>query len=258
MFSVFLVAGRSSTSYLRRSQAFSNTPYLPRTCIRQCIRRADQLNSDTNLWVQLLITNLVTTNQYLLWAEEAITLLACSTDLAGSVIIIGIDARLSPRILIQPFLSSIPAFSSALPPLHYGSIVPEYKHLIQLFCKLRGTSRSSGYMAQLPPSAVFGASAPGQPVHVLLLIENSTPMMEHWQDLQRHILPGILGAVRIANPGVNVCDPTCDFCLFVHTPHHAMALHRCKSSGKRRANHNHNAFPKNLNDISTISLILTS
>ncbi|THH06003.1 hypothetical protein EW145_g4391 [Phellinidium pouzarii] len=29
-------------------------------------------------------------------------------------------------------------------------------------------------------------------------------MMDHWQDLQRHILPGVLGAVRIANPGVNV------------------------------------------------------
>ncbi|KAH8111622.1 hypothetical protein DFH11DRAFT_1512863 [Phellopilus nigrolimitatus] len=29
-------------------------------------------------------------------------------------------------------------------------------------------------------------------------------MMNHWQDLQQHILPGVLGAVRIANPGVNV------------------------------------------------------
>lgn len=61
-------------------------------------------------------------------------------------------------------------------------------------------------MAQLPPSAVFGAVRPGQAVHVLLLIENSLPMMNHWQDLQQHILPGVLGAVRIANPGVNVCQ----------------------------------------------------
>ncbi|KAL5501126.1 hypothetical protein ACEPAH_9513 [Sanghuangporus vaninii] len=59
-------------------------------------------------------------------------------------------------------------------------------------------------MAQLPPSAVFGSSRPGQAVHVLLLIENSLPMVEHWQDLQQHILPGVLGAVRIANPGINV------------------------------------------------------
>ena len=59
-------------------------------------------------------------------------------------------------------------------------------------------------MAQLPPSAVFGSARPGQPVHVLLLIENSQPMVEHWQDLQQYILPGVLGAVRIANPGINV------------------------------------------------------
>ncbi|KAL5513966.1 hypothetical protein ACEPAG_2727 [Sanghuangporus baumii] len=59
-------------------------------------------------------------------------------------------------------------------------------------------------MAQLPPSAVFGSSRPGQAVHVLLLIENSLPMVEHWQDLQQHILPGVLGAVRIANSGINV------------------------------------------------------
>lgn len=59
-------------------------------------------------------------------------------------------------------------------------------------------------MAQLPPSAVFGSSRPGQAVHVLFLIENSLPMVDHWQDLQQHILPGVLGAVRIANPGINV------------------------------------------------------
>ncbi|PAV14770.1 hypothetical protein PNOK_0932300 [Pyrrhoderma noxium] len=29
-------------------------------------------------------------------------------------------------------------------------------------------------------------------------------MMDHWEDLQHHILPGILGAIRIANPGRNV------------------------------------------------------
>ncbi|EJD00283.1 uncharacterized protein FOMMEDRAFT_148163 [Fomitiporia mediterranea MF3/22] len=29
-------------------------------------------------------------------------------------------------------------------------------------------------------------------------------MLEHWPDLQQHILPGVLGAVRIANPGINV------------------------------------------------------
>lgn len=59
-------------------------------------------------------------------------------------------------------------------------------------------------MAQLPPAAVFGAARPGQPVHVLLLIENSLAMLDHWSDLQQHILPGVLGAVRIANQGTNV------------------------------------------------------
>lgn len=59
-------------------------------------------------------------------------------------------------------------------------------------------------MAHLPPSAVFGALQPGQAVHVLLLIENSLPMAEHREDLQYQVLPGLLGAVRLANPGGNV------------------------------------------------------
>ena len=62
-------------------------------------------------------------------------------------------------------------------------------------------------MAQLPPVAVFGSARPGQPVHVLLLIENSLAMLDHWGDLQQHILPGVLGAVRIANPGADVSSP---------------------------------------------------
>lgn len=41
-------------------------------------------------------------------------------------------------------------------------------------------------------------------MHVLLLVENSLSMLDHWTDLQQHILPGVLGAVRIANPGIDV------------------------------------------------------
>lgn len=79
-------------------------------------------------------------------------------------------------------------------------------------------------MAQLPPSAVFGSTRPGQAVHVLLLIENSLPMMDHWEDLQHHILPGILGAIRIANPGRNVSHKSMFSSAFTSSCHDAQKL----------------------------------
>ena len=86
-------------------------------------------------------------------------------------------------------------------------------------------------MAQLPPAAVFGSAAPGQAVHVLLLIENSLAMLDHWTDLQQHILPGVLGAVRIANPGTDVSSFLPPSVAALHT-----SITRCgvkRGAGKR-------------------------
>ncbi len=64
-------------------------------------------------------------------------------------------------------------------------------------------------MAHLPPSSVFGALPQTDAVHVLFLIENSLPMVEHLYTLQRQLLPSVLGAIRLANPGTDVRN--CNF-----------------------------------------------
>ena len=64
----------------------------------------------------------------------------------------------------------------------------------------------------LTPAAVFGVVPPCTALDVLFIIENSLPMVGHRAALQHSTLPSILGAIRAANPGLEVsilkCSPT--------------------------------------------------
>ncbi|KZP23907.1 hypothetical protein FIBSPDRAFT_1042473 [Athelia psychrophila] len=56
----------------------------------------------------------------------------------------------------------------------------------------------------LAPKALFRPVEPTAPVATLVMIENSTHMMNGWPDLRDHHLPTLLGTMRIANPVVPI------------------------------------------------------
>ena len=120
--------------------------------------------------------------------------------------------HLSPHLSFRTTSAAAPCrilYTVILPPLQYFCETTDQVHFALNYPFISP-------MAQLSPLAVFGAPVSDHAVHVLLLIENSMPMVEHWPDLQHNILPGVLGAIRLANPRTDVCRATGYIAAFSH------------------------------------------
>jgi hypothetical protein len=61
-------------------------------------------------------------------------------------------------------------------------------------------------------TALFQPISLGQPLAILMLIENSKAMLTYWPDLQDSYLPIVLGNIKAVNPDVPVRSSSLIYC----------------------------------------------
>jgi hypothetical protein len=64
-------------------------------------------------------------------------------------------------------------------------------------------------------AAPFKPISLGQPLAILMLIENSKSMLTYWPDLRDSYLPIVLGNIRAVNPNVPVCSSPLFYCTCI-------------------------------------------